>query len=616
MFSGYPAPGSNTTHTPNQFFDVVLPYSSRGVVRLVAYLIRRTLGWCDKQGNPVNEQVSVSFNDFIEGAGISRGGLKKAIDEAIESGFIRCAREGQPSRAGLSAVSAMYELNWDEDTEEYIRDPEVFQGFFAGNGNYTYIPNAYFDYTVRYETLAVAKVVGSIIRNTIGFQTRRGFRRQQVAMSFTDIQNYVRIGSRRALNEALKHALDEGHLVLVEDGQFGGSVKAAKYGICWMDEQQQDADNSPVEGTGSKRIPEDPDRPVQKGYQKNRFKKDTSEPNTGSKGIPEPVQKGYQERFKKDTSHIVNKTLNKTSKQQHVPETPSNEVEVTETVVVEEVILMESFRRLRDGGFDEKTALDFAKNYSPEIIKRQCEWISQRGAAKNSVGMLRRSIESDWGPPETSDSESAQFAKRFYAELAGNDKKSLAPVSSTDLRAAETFFHGIREIRADFTPIDLARALIKFARRFETADSKEILSLRATLTRYADRFAVHARKQEETRQRNAREASRKAHQEQNAGEYEAYVVAKLSELQQANTEPWQAFEKWESEGRAIYESPSSLFSEKMRKQMLKDFDTQERRTERFLRYFTEERKDGVVAKFWEWDEQENASPLPSLKENR
>ncbi len=41
-FTGYPAPTSNTTYTPNQFFDVVLRHSSRGCVRLVAYMIRKT----------------------------------------------------------------------------------------------------------------------------------------------------------------------------------------------------------------------------------------------------------------------------------------------------------------------------------------------------------------------------------------------------------------------------------------------------------------------------------------------------------------------------------------------------------------------------------------------
>lgn len=51
-FEGFKAPTSNTTYTPNQFFDVVIPNFSRGVVRIVGYLLRKTLGWCDANGNP------------------------------------------------------------------------------------------------------------------------------------------------------------------------------------------------------------------------------------------------------------------------------------------------------------------------------------------------------------------------------------------------------------------------------------------------------------------------------------------------------------------------------------------------------------------------------------
>ncbi len=37
VFQGFAPPASNTSYTPNQFFDVCLPYSSRGCLRLVAY---------------------------------------------------------------------------------------------------------------------------------------------------------------------------------------------------------------------------------------------------------------------------------------------------------------------------------------------------------------------------------------------------------------------------------------------------------------------------------------------------------------------------------------------------------------------------------------------------
>jgi hypothetical protein len=43
----------------------------------------------------------------------------------------------------LAAVSGLYELKWDE-RGDYTRDPTRFDGFFAGEGNRTYIANRLF----------------------------------------------------------------------------------------------------------------------------------------------------------------------------------------------------------------------------------------------------------------------------------------------------------------------------------------------------------------------------------------------------------------------------------------------------------------------------------------
>ena len=96
-FKGYPAPTSNTTYTPNQFFDVVLRHASRGCVRLVAYMIRKTLGWSDAEGNPQEPEVIISYNQLIREAGISRGAIGPALEEAVACHFIRCIREGRSS---------------------------------------------------------------------------------------------------------------------------------------------------------------------------------------------------------------------------------------------------------------------------------------------------------------------------------------------------------------------------------------------------------------------------------------------------------------------------------------------------------------------------------------
>jgi hypothetical protein len=207
VFRGFVAPTSNTTYTPNQFFDVCLPYSSRGCVRLVAYMVRRTLGWCDADGNPIEDQLVISYADLVQNAVISRGGITKAIDETVKANFIVCLRKGRPKSPGKNSTSALYELGWDAG-EQYIKDPALFQGFFEGEGNRTDIPNQFFDHIVRFESLAVIKVVGSIIRFSIGFQAKRGRRRQQVAMSYNDIQRYAKISVRRNLARAIREAIE------------------------------------------------------------------------------------------------------------------------------------------------------------------------------------------------------------------------------------------------------------------------------------------------------------------------------------------------------------------------------------------------------------------------
>jgi hypothetical protein len=237
-FAGFAAPTSNTTFTPNQFFDACLPYSSRGVVRLVAYLIRKTLGWCDPEGNPQEEEISVSYRELITKAGIGRDGVRQALDEAVSGHFIECVREGKANVAGDAGQSAVYRLRWDP-TPEYRKRPTEFRGFFEGPGNRTDIPNQFLDLIVPNEPLSVVKTVGAVIRFSIGFQAKRGTRRQQVALSYRDIERYARIGSPADLSKALRIALEKNYLVRLETGVFSHRRdlrRPAIYALRWADD--------------------------------------------------------------------------------------------------------------------------------------------------------------------------------------------------------------------------------------------------------------------------------------------------------------------------------------------------------------------------------------------
>src|SRR5262249_24399260 len=157
------------------------------------------------------EQHALSYGELEARAGINRDMIRAAIDDAIEGHFIYCVRAPKANAAGARAVSGLYELQWDEGTE-YIKDPKHFRGFFEGEGNRTYIPNQFFDDVVPNEPLALAKVVGSVIRSSIGFQMKRDHRRLIVALSYQLIQNYTRIRDRKTLSAAVQHSIKSNYI--------------------------------------------------------------------------------------------------------------------------------------------------------------------------------------------------------------------------------------------------------------------------------------------------------------------------------------------------------------------------------------------------------------------
>jgi hypothetical protein len=393
-FNGFTRPTSNTTYTPNQFFDVCLPHCSRGCVRVVALMLRLTLGWSDEEGNPQRVEHLATYDHF-ERAGISRSMIRPALDEAIKGHFVRCVREPQQQRAGQAAVSGMYELKWDE-RPEYIKDPRKFRGFFAGEGNRTYIPNQFFDVVIPKEKLAVVKVVGAVIRFSIGFQNKWGHRMQKVALSYQHIQNYSRIGNRNTISAAIQRALDSNYIRLVEPGKFdrnaGITSAAAVYAIKWLYGEADFMHSWKI-------VPEENDP-------EKRFEKRTG---NGSKSVP-------AERFEKRTDLEITKT-NKTLKQQELsPEAAA------------------SFEKLKEAGFDATAANSIARKYPFDRIDRQIQWIDQRKATKNRLGMLRKAIMEDWPAPSAGKLGQPKLAAargKTFEEVLADSKRRLIDSSPT-----------------------------------------------------------------------------------------------------------------------------------------------------------------------------------------
>lgn len=217
------------------------------------------------------------------------------------------------------------------------------------------MPNSFFDQVTPNETLAVSKVVGSVIRHTVSYQNQFGGRRKVAPLSCTYIQNFAAILKRKAVVDGIRLAETKGYIRKVESGCFSpksSEQSTSTYANRWLD--QADAEN-----IGSKR------EPAKKG-----FKKGTC---IGSKKSPD-------NRFKKGTSKEKKKTK-ETLKQQTAAESKP------------------AVALLTNIGFDLSTAQELSRDFPFEQISNQIKWLAERKPRQNELGMLRLAIEQNWEEP-------------------------------------------------------------------------------------------------------------------------------------------------------------------------------------------------------------------------
>ena len=616
VFFGYPRPKSNTIYCPNQFFDLVIPYSSRGTVRLLSYMIRRTLGWCDEDGKPQEVRVLASYKDLIEGAGIGRTCLSAAISEATKARFIRCIRKGAAKSPGNAGMSALYELNWDESEDpEYIIDPKLFRGFFSGNGNCTYIPNVFFDYTIRHTSLSVIKVVASIIRHTIGYQTRHGTRRQRVALSFSDIQNYARIRSSSTVNLAVQYALENNHIQIADEGYFdpnaGKNSQATKYSILWEDAAEFALSQAANDAIGSKIEAEGNPASVRKS--KRKSPRERFENRSGDKlDISSKIEAGSVQKSKRDQfenrSDNINNTLNNTSKQQQQSGVGSLSSPAVVAESDKDNDSEKAMSLLSEHDFDENTARRFTQKYGPQEIFNQCRWLPFRNPKEHPAKLLRRSIEGRYPDPTPKPRESddlEKFVSFFYAYLAGSTSNPVAPVTTSDIRSCKRFFEEASKTMSPNGPVDIASSFAKYARTKEPPGSIRMNSLTLLLQSHGDRFLAAEKKKTQANQKKQLEASKLAHREHYWSVYARYVQERMKTLPEENPEAWHAFELKMHELKELYVNPSQHVSNDGRKELLEDLDRPKRRRRVFYEFFMKEYPERVVFTFWQWDQECN-----------
>lgn len=186
---------ANFIYCPNQFFDVCLRHSSRGTARLVAFTLLKTLQWLDQSGEPLETTIAVAHSQLISEAGISKGAIKPSLEDAFAGNFLEPIARGSAHRQGSKGTRQTCSLKWNP--QDYTTHPDEFDGFFMGEGNRTAVPMNFFTDIVPCESLAVIKVVGTVLRHTIGYQNQFGGRREHAELSVSTIQRYTGIKSRR-----------------------------------------------------------------------------------------------------------------------------------------------------------------------------------------------------------------------------------------------------------------------------------------------------------------------------------------------------------------------------------------------------------------------------------
>lgn len=622
-FAGYQPPTSNTTYTPNQLFDVVLPHASRGCLRLVAYLIQKTLRISDADGNPMYPEYHASYKELSEKAGIGRGRVKEAIDEAIERRCIDCLQPGQRHQAGEEGRSALYSLRWDE-RPEYVRDPEAFDGFFAGEGNYTRIPNGFFDHTIPHENLSVVRVVGVVIRHTIGWQKKVGFRRQQVQMSFTEIMRRSGIASRSTVAQAVKDAIERNHIERVEEGLFDPfSAVATVWGVKWTDTPSLPVveprfEVSPGIEPGDRNrnrtsLPKSAPKSNQEigpeiepaGAPRNRTRKTASAPESrqAERPVIEPAERPAIEPGtapKSNRQAIRNRTSKETTPKEISKQQTNGEAGVvvgsdSPSALLEELLAV---------GVSREKAQALVSEEPLEVIRRQLDWLPRRIVKKTAAGLLIACIEQDLPKPSSSPSPESLtperlFAKAFYAALTGVAQgDSMAEPTSSDERRAGSLIERLAHLGQPAGE-DVGAAFGAFVRGRERGKTSPVRMLSLAVTLHADDFLSQATAQKATQTRRTAEESKKAHEERYAPDYEAFV-ASLSERLEGDDSLLDRFER-EMDTKLAQRKKVSPRAAEMLEAQLRD----ETERGRLLVEFAQEKGAIKVPSFWDWDRTRN-----------
>jgi hypothetical protein len=610
QFRGFPEFRSNVLYCPKQFFTVVVPNSSVNCIRIVSYMLRKTLGWVDESGEPIQERHEFSYRDLEQAAGVSHSRLREAVADALKSNFIRRIHKARVQTQGVRAQSGSYELRWDE--AQYSDQPEQFHGFYLqptyldrsgqtrlGRKN---IPNVFFDYLVRNENRGVIRVVGTLLWYSIDWG-KGGERKQPVKKSLRDLVELTRL-DKSSVVRALDEAEKKRYVERIEKGVFdlSGEQRSSTtvYGIHWTNEYTYTYDGILVEVN----VPSDRSQNATRGVLANAPKmqhgnsprtipkRDTRlEGERSQNATPHAPKTRHEERSQNATYVINNNTSTNTSIDNNSTDSPAPKP--TSDAVAE--------KALTEAGFDKKTARSIASKSSVEVILQQVELLPKRRATKNRLGLLRRAIEENWAVPEMNPADISSlvggtFAASFYAGYHGNPSSPVSDPSAADCEAAERFVNRLFEFWPDPSQVEnWGRQFGGLVAQRHGARRRSFPALRPAIQQYGDDFYSRLRLDRETERRQVLERAQSAHYQKCESAYLDYLRAELARNEAENTKLFQALVSEEAEKlKLLTTSRFALDVKQVSEQYLAG------RLARFQQILMLEEGHGVLD-FWEWD---------------
>lgn len=606
-FPGFPDFRANVTFTPIQFFTVVLPHCKRCCVRLVGYALRKVLGWVDARGNPTRERLRLSYRELEQAAGVSHDVVPAAIAECLDAHCLRQVEGPRPAETGQSGRSGVYELCWDK-TGAYTDSPDDFRGFYypeaallpvteggrvvrrpkAARKN---IPNAFFDYVLPREPLAVIRVVGALLFYSIQWGPG-GERKRPVKRSITELCRLTRM-TRSNVHAAVTQARERGYIVAVNEGRFtpvaGQKNRTTTYAIRWS----RDPGLLQAAAAGPDQHPRAL-RPAQRSAKANGELSEKENGGALRKRERKLSEKENEELSEKENDISIKKEL-KTSK------TTAAAAEV----IPDAPVAAAAIALLVQVGFDTPTADRLAQGHSPEVIQRQIDWLPLRRSSRNRLGLLRRAIEEDWPKPEGGEniepdlSQARTFASHYYAAYHRLEGPAGTKAFPKDIEEATRFLARLQGLES--RPVAAwGRRFGRFMREKHAADPHAKPNLSFALVLHGDGFLRMLQGEDATRTKDALERARAAHEATFSPRWQAYLRAAEADLQERHPALYDAFRQGRERVRRAMSGRVFVASA----ETLARFEGEPARLAALAQFFHNHPQCPVLD-FWQWDRERN-----------